>query len=80
MEMRFININKIETPETNINEVDTPDQVSSDVLEIDNLKNCALTIHVGPLVKTKCIERVENKNIFMLCSFRKKVKSNISLY
>ena len=75
-----IEINKIDTPEMNINEADTPDQVSSDVLEIDNLKNCAFTIHVGPLVKTECIERVENKNVFLLCSFRKKVKSNISLF
>ena len=77
--MSIININnKVDTPEMNIEEVNTPDQVN-DVLEIDN-KNCTLTIHVGTLVKTKCIERVENKNIFMLCSFRKKVKSNISLY
>ena len=75
-----VNINKIDTPEMNINEADTPDQVSSDVLEIDNLKNCAFTIHVGPLVKTECIERVENKNIFTFFNFRKKVKSNISLF
>ena len=74
------NINKIDTPEMNINEADTPDQDSSEVLEIDNLKNCAPTIHVGPLVKTECIERVENKNIFMFFNFRKKVKSNISLF
>ena len=77
MDMTIININKVDTPEMNIEEVDTPDQVHN---VHDHLENCALTIHVGPLVKTKCIERVENKNIFMLCSFRKKVKSNISLY